>query len=153
MGSVVLSRNSQTQVKAVQKRQQERPIMASTGLARRCRGIFQTQASLVQNSKRNSKVVLFQISEIVSRWQSTMTPLHLDSSKLVVEHAGLADMKPKPPVDQLAFGKVFTDHMLTIDWTKDGGWEAPQIQPFENFPESVEVNEGVPEKESDLSSL
>ena len=62
-----------------------------------------------------------------------MTPLHLDSSKLVVEHAGLADMKPKPPVDQLAFGKVFTDHMLTIDWTKDGGWEAPQIQPFENL--------------------
>ena len=42
--------------------------MASTGLARRCRGIFQTQASLVQNGKRNSKVVLFQISEIVSRW-------------------------------------------------------------------------------------
>jgi len=107
--------------------------MASTGLARRCRGIFQTQASLAQKNKRNPKVVLFQISEIVARWQSTVAPSHLDSSKLTVETAGLADMKPKPPVDQLAFGKVFTDHMLTIDWTKGGGWETPQIKPFENF--------------------
>merc|ERR1712215_53714 len=107
--------------------------MASTGLARRCRGIFQTQASLVQNGKRNSKVVLFQISDLVSRWQSSVAPMHLDSSRLVVEQASLADMKPKPPVNQLAFGKVFTDHMLTIDWTKDGGWEAPRIQPFSDF--------------------
>ena len=42
-------------------------------------------------------------------------------------------MKPKPPVDKLAFGKVFTDHMLTIDWNKEAGWAAPQITPFENF--------------------
>ena len=70
-------------------------------------------------------------------------------------------MKPKPPVDQLAFGKIFTgvtflpptkcfiltspnvfllisistlaDHMLTIDWTAERGWEAPKIEPFANF--------------------
>jgi len=30
---------------------------------------------------------------------------------------------------QFAFGKVFTDHMLTIDWSKEHGWEAPQIVP------------------------
>jgi len=108
-------------------------VMASTGLARRCRGIFQTQASLAQNGKRSPKVVLFQISEIVSRWQSSVAHQHLDSSRLVIEQAGLADMKPKPPVDQLAFGKVFTDHMLTIDWTKDGGWQDPQIKPFADF--------------------
>ena len=62
-------------------------------------------------------------------------------------------MKPKPPVDQLAFGKIFTgqlcpslqsrsdpflisplaDHMLTIDWTAEGGWAAPKIEPFANF--------------------
>jgi len=109
--------------------------MASSGLARRCRGIFQNQASFAHTTgrPRNSKVVLFQISDLVSRWQSTSGPMHLDSSKLVVEKAGLADMKPKPPVDQLAFGKVFTDHMLTIDWTKDGGWQAPQIKPFADF--------------------
>lgn len=42
-------------------------------------------------------------------------------------------MKAKPPVDKLAFGKIFTDHMLTIDWNKEKGWDAPQITPFENF--------------------
>ena len=73
------------------------------------------------------------ISLILCRWQSSVAPRHLDSSRLVVEQAGLADMKPKPPVDQLAFGKVFTDHMLTIDWTKDGGWQDPQIKPFADF--------------------
>merc|ERR1719192_461257 len=36
-------------------------------------------------------------------------------------------------LNKLAFGKVFTDHMLTIDWTKDSGWASPQILPFENF--------------------
>jgi len=42
-------------------------------------------------------------------------------------------MKPKPPVNKLAFGKVFTDHMLTIDWNKENGWAPPEIRPFENF--------------------
>ena len=42
-------------------------------------------------------------------------------------------MRPKPPVNKLAFGKIFTDHMLTIDWNKEEGWAAPQITPFENF--------------------
>jgi hypothetical protein len=42
-------------------------------------------------------------------------------------------MKPKPLASELAFGKVFTDHMLTIDWTRDSGWHDPEIRPFENF--------------------
>ena len=25
---------------------------------------------------------------------------------------------------------MFTDHMLSIDWSKEGGWEAPQIVPY-----------------------
>ena len=25
------------------------------------------------------------------------------------------------------------DHMLTIDWTLEGGWGAPKIEPFGNF--------------------
>lgn len=32
--------------------------------------------------------------------------------------------------EELTFGKVFTDHMLSIDWTKDGGWERPEILPY-----------------------
>ena len=32
--------------------------------------------------------------------------------------------------DQLVFGRLFTDHMLSIDWSKDGGWEPPKIIPY-----------------------
>ena len=67
------------------------------------------------------------------RCQSTSCASELDSSRLEVRQAGLSKMKPKPPVNKLAFGKVFTDHMLTIDWTKSHGWASPQITPFENF--------------------
>lgn len=28
------------------------------------------------------------------------------------------------------FGTQFAPHMLTADWTKEAGWEAPKIQPF-----------------------
>ena len=24
--------------------------------------------------------------------------------------------------EELVFGRLFTDHMLSIDWTKEGGW-------------------------------
>ncbi|AKK11501.1 branched-chain amino acid aminotransferase [Corynebacterium uterequi] len=31
---------------------------------------------------------------------------------------------------QPAFGKNFTDHMVTIDWTADKGWHNAQVQPY-----------------------
>ena len=68
----------------------------------------------------------------IIRDHSTTTS-QLDSSKLEIQQARLSQMKAKPPVNKLAFGKVFTDHMLTIDWSKSNGWAAPQIVPFENF--------------------
>ena len=37
-------------------------------------------------------------------------------------------IKPATP-GQFSFGKHYTDHMLSIDWSKEGGWEAPQIIP------------------------
>ena len=33
----------------------------------------------------------------------------------------------------IEFGKHFSDHMLLINWTKDGGWESPRITPFQNL--------------------
>ncbi len=38
-----------------------------------------------------------------------------------------ADM---PPEEELGFGKVFTDHMLLVDWTADKGWYDARIVPF-----------------------
>jgi len=57
----------------------------------------------------------------------------VDSKKLVIERAKLSEMKPKPPISDLAFGKIFTDHMLSIDWDEKNGWHAPKIEPFKNF--------------------
>ncbi|KAM7371562.1 hypothetical protein PAMP_008786 [Pampus punctatissimus] len=41
--------------------------------------------------------------------------------------------KPKPDPSTLLFGKQFSDHMLTINWSEKGGWEAPRIIPFQNL--------------------
>lgn len=31
---------------------------------------------------------------------------------------------------EYAFGQTFTDHMLQIDWSREDGWEKPQIVPY-----------------------
>ena len=39
--------------------------------------------------------------------------------------------KPKPLNEKgFAFGQLFTDQMLTIDWSKEKGWEKPHILPY-----------------------
>jgi len=38
-------------------------------------------------------------------------------------------IKPKSK-SEYSFGKLFTDHMLSIDWTKAGGWDKPKIIPY-----------------------
>ena len=35
-----------------------------------------------------------------------------------------------PPESELGFGKVFTDHMLLVDWTEGKGWYDARIVPF-----------------------
>jgi len=50
-----------------------------------------------------------------------------------VTHRPAQFLKKKPPVEDLFFGKHFTDHMLRIPWTEEGGWERPAIEPFANL--------------------
>ena len=38
--------------------------------------------------------------------------------------------QPRPPEDQLKFGRVFTDHMFLLDWAESAGWTNPRIVPF-----------------------
>jgi len=100
--------------------------MTKSGLALRCRSLFACQASLA--GQRNQKIV-----GAICIQRDLHSYSDIDSSKLGVKVAGLADLNPKPPVNELAFGKIFTDHMLTIDWNKETGWANPEIKPFENF--------------------
>ncbi|MHA3685195.1 branched-chain amino acid aminotransferase [Leucobacter sp. HY1908] len=43
---------------------------------------------------------------------------------------------PRPAAEREAllqdpgFGDVFTDHMVSIEWTKDAGWQNPQVLPY-----------------------
>ncbi|XP_039979296.1 branched-chain-amino-acid aminotransferase, cytosolic-like, partial [Xiphias gladius] len=39
----------------------------------------------------------------------------------------------KTKLDVFVFGTVFTDHMLTIEWSVTEGWQAPLIKPFGNL--------------------
>jgi branched-chain amino acid aminotransferase len=41
--------------------------------------------------------------------------------------------KEKLAHDKLVFGRTFTDHMLSIPYTKDNGWAAPAIVPYGNL--------------------
>ncbi|XP_034045952.1 branched-chain-amino-acid aminotransferase, mitochondrial [Thalassophryne amazonica] len=43
------------------------------------------------------------------------------------------ECKPKPDPTTLVFGKQFSDHMLTVNWSQQSGWEAPEIKPFQNL--------------------
>ncbi|KAF7313162.1 Branched-chain-amino-acid aminotransferase [Mycena kentingensis (nom. inval.)] len=38
--------------------------------------------------------------------------------------------KTPPPPQTLAFGRTFTDHMLTIPWNVVAGWGIPEIKPY-----------------------
>jgi branched-chain amino acid aminotransferase len=55
----------------------------------------------------------------------------IDASKIVFQRT-TSPMK-KLPEEQLLFGRSFSDHMLTIDWSADKGWENPVIHPYGNL--------------------
>lgn len=40
--------------------------------------------------------------------------------------------KPENP-EKCAFGKMFTDHMLAVEWNIRSGWGNPVIKPIENI--------------------
>ncbi|KAM8820563.1 branched-chain-amino-acid aminotransferase, cytosolic isoform 2-T2 [Eudromia elegans] len=64
-----------------------------------------------------------------------------DATKHVTESFKASDLivtpattfKEKPDPNGLVFGTVFTDNMLTIEWSLASGWEKPYIKPLENL--------------------
>ncbi|AWO97904.1 Branched-chain-amino-acid aminotransferase [Scophthalmus maximus] len=51
------------------------------------------------------------------------------AADLVIQLSSALQTKP----DVTGFGSVFTDHMLTIEWSATEGWQAPHIKPFGNL--------------------
>ncbi|GAP88275.1 putative branched-chain amino acid aminotransferase [Rosellinia necatrix] len=62
---------------------------------------------------------------------STSKPLDVDPTKLVINKT--TNPKALNDPSTLVFGRNFTDHMLTIEWTQTDGWAAPTIQPYQNL--------------------
>lgn len=72
------------------------------------------------------------------RFQSLKAPdvdeprlTQIDLSKLQVTTT--TTPKDLLPHDQLIFGRTFTDHMLSLEWTAGDGWFAPRITPYQNL--------------------
>lgn len=43
-------------------------------------------------------------------------------------------LQAKPDVDEMGFGKFFTDHMMKVYHHRSlGGWQKPEITPLENL--------------------
>ncbi|KAG0133602.1 cytosolic branched-chain amino acid aminotransferase [Tuber indicum] len=66
------------------------------------------------------------------RAYSTQTKLpDIDASKLTITRTQTPKALMKP--EDLIFGRNFTDHMLSIEWTARSGWAAPRITPYQNL--------------------
>lgn len=50
---------------------------------------------------------------------------------ILIEHT--SQLKSKPPLDQLGFGKFFTDHMFMADYAEGTGWHHPRVAPYQNL--------------------
>ena len=67
------------------------------------------------------------------RFGSVFTaPLPLQSENLRLTLNSKLKAKPSDE-EQLKFGQVFTDHMLTVHWRQSEGWGSPRILPFQNL--------------------
>ena len=44
------------------------------------------------------------------------------------------NLKVKPPVKGLPFGKVFTDHMFLMNYNPEQGWHDPRVVPYGPIP-------------------
>ena len=55
----------------------------------------------------------------------------IDSNKLNIELSKTS--RPKLPKEQLKFGQLMSDHMLSIDWDYRHGWHTPHITPYQSL--------------------
>ncbi|KAI5810146.1 putative branched-chain-amino-acid transaminase [Peziza echinospora] len=88
---------------------------------------------LARNFRPISRCLLNKAAPTFPRAYSTALKqlAELDASKLQITKT--SSPKELIPPEQLVFGKTFTDHMLTVEWTAEDGWLAPKITPYQNL--------------------
>lgn len=55
----------------------------------------------------------------------------IDASQLTITTT--TTPKEITPHSELVFGRAFTDHMLSLEWTASDGWLSPRITPYQNL--------------------
>lgn len=58
----------------------------------------------------------------------------ISSSQLTIERTtDSSRFDNRPSKEDLQFGLTMSDHMLTVEWTKDSGWGSPKIIPYQDL--------------------
>ncbi|XP_063785436.1 branched-chain-amino-acid aminotransferase, cytosolic isoform X2 [Pseudophryne corroboree] len=68
---------------------------------------------------------------VCSNGTEDTVPGAFKASDLTIERT--TSPKEKPDPNKLVFGTVFTDHMFTVEWSVEKGWQQPTIKPFQNI--------------------
>lgn len=55
----------------------------------------------------------------------------INHNKTIIEKT--KHRQKKLPKEELVFGKSFSDHMVSVDWTRDDQWSVPMISPYKYF--------------------
>ena len=45
----------------------------------------------------------------------------------------MSRIENRPAKEDLAFGTTISDHMLMVEWEKEGGWKTPRIVPYQDL--------------------
>lgn len=61
------------------------------------------------------------------------TPAELDASTIKVTRSTQLRDVPKPGSPEELSHSYCTDHMVTVRWTAKGGWETPEVRPYQNL--------------------
>ena len=62
--------------------------------------------------------------------QKTNKPKKIGGHSMEIKITKTATPSEMPPEDKLGFGKIFTDHMMIVDWEEGKGWFDARIVPF-----------------------
>ncbi len=54
-----------------------------------------------------------------------------EETDITLEKAG--ELKEKPPLENLGFGRYFTDHMFQMEWNREQGWSKARICAYQDF--------------------
>jgi branched-chain amino acid aminotransferase len=74
------------------------------------------------------------VSAISTRYPQRSALRCISSSQLTIERTtDSSRFDNRPAKEELQFGATMSDHMLTVEWTTEGGWASPKIIPYQDL--------------------